>query len=663
MSFDPLLLLLTAAACCALSGLPGVFMGRKSVDGQRIAAVIMVLGGLLGFAAALTPLLNGRSVALTIAWGLPFGPCELALDPLSALFLLAVFLVSACCSVYGVGYWSADEQPESAQKLTFFFGLFSSSMVILLLARNMVLFLAAWEVMSLSAYFVLAVEDNRREVREAGFIYLAATHVGALALFAMFSILASRSGSFAFPPAGALDALAPLSTAIAAAALVGFGMKAGLMPLHIWLPAAHSNAPSHVSAIMSGVMIKMGIYGVLRIISFFGNPPLWWGETILSLGAVTGVLGVAFALGQRDIKRLMAYSSIDNIGIIAMGVGAALIGRATGNAPLVILGMGGALMHILNHAIFKPLLFLNAGAVIHATGTREIDQMGGLARRMPVSALLFIIGSLAICGLPPLNGFVGEYLIYLGFFNGIRDGAGAAAPFLAMAAPTLALIGGLAAACFVKVYGMVFLGSPRREEPHPPHEANRLMLAPTALLAGLAIFVGVLPSFAARLLEYPILAWAPELAGKQEELAGLAQFWWISLAGFTLIALALLLLLFFIRRVRSAPAAAAATWGCAYKSPTARMQYTGSSFTESLVMLFKGVLRPVGKNPEIKGYFPVDKEYASSIPDMVLDLFVMPVSRLLDHWLSFVRKLQHGEYHLYILYIFVTMVALLIWAR
>lgn len=656
-------LVILGALLIAFSGVPSLFTKKTSGFGQQLASLLVTVGALCGLIGAFSAILLNRSETFVIEWGLPFDPCEIALDPFSGLFLLPIFFISACCSIYGVGYWPATEHAETTRKITFFFGLTAASMALLVMAKNMVLFLVAWEVMALSAYFILAAEDHRKEVREAGFIYLAATHTGTLALFAMFAMLHSATSSFLFPPAATIDAAMPLSAAILVAALIGFGMKAGLMPLHVWLPSAHANAPSHISAIMSGVLIKMGIYGIIRVVSFFSHPPLWWGAVILSAGMITAVLGVTFAMGQKDIKRLLAYSSIDNIGIIAMGIGVAVIGQATGSNKLAILGMAGALLHVLNHGIFKPLLFLNAGSVIHATGTREIDAMGGLARTMPATSILFLTGSLAICGLPPLNGFVGEYLVYLALFTGAKDGGGGAAAFMALAVPALALTGGLALACFVKLYGTAFLGLPRSGGAEHPHEAGGTMLAPMRLLAFLSLFIGLFPPLAIKLLHYPLLSWSPSLARSGLSLSTLAPVTWLTVAGVTLAVVAILLYIFYDRQLKNASRQTAATWGCGYVRPSVRMQYTSSSFSETLVLLFRGVLRPRVKKPELRGYFPATREYASSIPDMVLDLIILPVSRAMDFGFSFIRKLQHGEYHLYILYIFVTMIALLIWAH
>ena len=384
----------------------------------------------------------------------------------------------------------AGGHPENGRKLRFFYGTLTAGMALVVIARNGVLFLFGWEIMALSAFFLVTTEDGVREVRRSGWIYLVATHVAALCLLALFSLLRAASGSFSLEPLQA-NSLTPAgtmypwsATAIFVCALVGFGLKAGIMPLHVWLPGAHANAPSHVSAIMSGVMIKMGIYGLVRVLGAAAAPPLAWGYTVLGLGVVSGVLGVAFAVGQHDLKRLLAYHSIENIGIIVIGLGLALIGRTLARADWIVLGLGGALLHVWNHALFKSLLFFSAGSVIHATGTREIDRLGGLAKAMPRTSLAFLVGAVAICGLPPLNGFVSELLIYLGLFGTLGIGEGSACPLAAFAAPALALIGGLAVACFVKVFGAVFLGSARTEVARHAHESAGSMLGPMGVLMG-----------------------------------------------------------------------------------------------------------------------------------------------------------------------------------
>ncbi len=406
-------LIFTATLLAALSGAPLLLPRLLSASrGQLLAIILMLAASALGLIGAALTLISGGSELFQLAWTLPFGPAEIGIDPLSAWFLLPIFLISGCAALYARSYWHADHHPANVRKMTFFFGLMAASMSGVVLARDGISFLFAWEIMALAAYFLVSTEDEKPEVNEAGTLYMITTHTGTLGLFALFPLLNLLTGSWLFPAPASLDASSGLSAAIFLTALFAFGMKAGIMPLHIWLPSAHANAPSHVSAAMSGVILKVGVYGLIRTLSFFHAVPLWWGAVVLVLGVVSGVVGVAFAIGQHDLKRLLAYHSIENIGIIFMGLGVALIGQEVGSAAMMLLGMAGALLHVLNHATFKALLFLGAGSVIHATGTREIDLMGGVARRLPYTALLFGVGAVAICGLPPLNGFVSELLIY-----------------------------------------------------------------------------------------------------------------------------------------------------------------------------------------------------------------------------------------------------------
>jgi len=658
---NPVSFVIVGALLIGASGIPGLLLPRGTDWGQKCATLAVVLGSLLGLTGALATLLAERTVIYTLASTLPFGHLEAGIDPLSAFFLLPVFIVTSCCAVYSMGYWPAGKHPRTAPRLTFFFGILAASLALIPLARNGVLFLICWELMALSAFFALATEDFDQEVRDASLIYLVATHAGTLALFACFSLLGT-SGSFTFPAAASLDGPGPLGAAIFGTALIGFGLKAGIMPLHIWLPGAHASAPSHVSALMSGVLIKMGIYGLVRILSFFGTVPAWWGMVLLAAGIVSGVLGVAFAVGQHDLKRLLAYHSIENIGIIVMGLGVALIGKATGLPALVVLGLAGALLHVLNHALFKSLLFLGAGAVIHGAGTREIDRLGGLGRRMPWTAALFLTGAVAICGLPPLNGFVSELLIYLGFFSGLVQGSGAAVPLLGLAAPALAMVGGMAVLCFVKVFGTVFLGLPRSAEASGCHEPAWTMRGPMVLLALLCVAIGLAPVVLPRLLEPALFAWSPQLPFAGVRLAEAAPLGWVTLAGFVLLLTILGLSAWLWKRVLASPRGTAGTWDCGFARPTTRMQYTASSFAEMFVKLFAAVLRPRVHPPEVRGTFPDKSTFASHVPEAVLDLVVTPLLAATDRQFSRARKLQHGRLHLYILYIFMTLAVLLAWA-
>ncbi|NVN99698.1 MAG: hydrogenase [Geobacteraceae bacterium] len=656
---SPLILIVTATLTASVAGLPLLI---SPVRGERTSCGIMLAASLLGITGALQALLSVGSERWLISWGLPFGPAEIGIDPLSAIFLILIFLVSACCSIYARGYLPASENRDTAPKLSTFFGILTGSLAGIVIARHAVLFLMVWEIMAIACYLAITIESRKKEVREAGLLYLITAHFGTLALFVYFSKIHSLTGSFSFPESGTLSGSSEAAAAIFIAALIGFGLKAGIMPLHIWLPSAHANAPSHLSAMMSGVLIKMGIYGIIRTVSLFSSIPFWWGVTILLLGVISGVIGVIFAIAQHDIKRLLAYHSIENIGIILMGIGVCLMGVSNNIPALVVLGMAGALLHTLNHAIFKSLLFLGAGAIIHACGSREIDQMGGLIKKIPLTALFFLVGAVAICGLPPLNGFVSEWLIYIGLFKGMLDADTLNDPYFALAAPALALIGALAAACFVKVFGIAFLGSPRSDAAAEAHDTPLSMKLPMGILAGFCILIGLFPQGIAPLLQITAASIFPVAAGAAliSESASLGVLSAVSALLMILIGVAALL---YKNRLSKSPVKASETWGCGYLAPTARMQYTSSSFAAILNSLFSSLLRPHTKDPDINGYFPKNQSFRSHTPEALLEKVYLPLFDNANSRLSLFRKLQHGKLHLYILYIVVTLISLLAWSH
>ena len=660
--FVPSPLIFSATLLASLSGVPLLFPRLLSVSrAQLLSIVLMLVASGVGLVGAALSLLSGYTTLFELVWTLPFGSARFGIDPLSAWFLLPIFLIPGSAALYARSYWHADNHHSNVRKMTFFFGLMTAGMIGVVLSRDGISFLFAWEIMALAAYFLVSTEDEKPEVKEAGTLYMITTHTGTIALFALFPLLNLLTGSWFFPATGSLIASTPLAATIFLLALFAFGLKAGIMPLHIWLPSAHANAPSHVSAAMSGVILKVGVYGLIRALSFFHGIPLWWGCCVLVLGVVSGVVGVAFAIGQHDLKRLLAYHSIENIGIIFMGLGVALIGQAAGSPAMMLLGMSGALLHVLNHAIFKALLFLGAGSVIHATGTREIDLMGGVARRLPYTALLFGVGSVAICGLPPLNGFVSELLIYLGFFQGIQ-GEGGAAAAAALAAPALALVGGLAVACFVKVYGIVFLGSPRSESHRAKHEAGWQMLLPMLLLALLCVAIGLAPGLVAGHLQRTSLTVLPLLANTAGlPLQELVPMTMITLSGVLLLALIAVFAFWYRRKLKLAPCGKAGTWGCGYQRPAPRMQYSASSFAEMLISLFAFVLRPQNHRPDKStGIFPGSSSFYSHVPEAVLELVYIPLLKRMYQRLSGIRRLQGGILQQYVLYSLVTLIVLLL---
>ncbi len=654
-------LVLIGIVIAAVSGFPGLFLSRHSTLGQWLSTALAVIGSAVGLSSVGVFWAAGDSQPIVRPWAIPGGEFHVAMDGLSALFLVPIFLVSLLGCVYGLGYWKQAEHPDNGRKLRLFYGLLPAGMALLVIARNSILFMVGWEVMALSAFFLVTTEDHDRAVRETGWIYLVATKVATVSLFALFGLLHAVNGSFKLEPLNEANLTPGITTAIFVFMLIGFGIKAGIMPFHVWLPSSHAIAPSHVSAIMSGVIIKMGIYGILRITSLVPHPPVAWGGIVLVLGTISGVLGVAFAVGQHDLKRLLAYHSIENIGIIVMGIGLALLGRSLGRDEWVILGMSGALLHVWNHALFKALLFLSAGSVIHAVHTREIDHLGGLAKRMPLTALCFVVGAVAICGLPPLNGFVSEFLIYLGLFGTLGVEGKSSFAEAAFAAPALALIGALAVACFVKVFGAVFLGTARSEHASHAHESPPSMIAAMSVLVACCFFIGLAPFAVAPVLEQAVSAWAPSLGESRQGLLTLAPLDSISVMALVLVAgLAVTSGLLWLR-LRNSVVETGPTWGCGFTAPTARMQYTSSSFAEMLVGLFGWALRPRIHRVKVTALLPQPTDFHSHVPDPVLDELVLPTFRFSAWLFSWFRVFQQGRIQAYLLYIFVALVALLLW--
>jgi len=645
-------ILLCLALLCA-SAVAAVLAGRSDRTALLAGAGGCAVSCALGAAAAAAALADGTKSSLRARWPLPVGEVHVALDSLSSFFLLCVFVVSGLAAVYGAGYLRASIGRRRLAPALFFFNLLVASMAVVAIARDGILFLVAWEVMTLASFFLVTFENEREEVRRAGMTYLIASQIGVVFLFVLFAMLARSSGTYDFDRLGA----AGLADTAFVLALAGFGTKAGFWPAHVWLPDAHPAAPSPVSALMSGVMIKMGIYGLLRTLTFLGPPPEWWGAALIVVGAVSGVAGVLHALAQHDLKRLLAYHSVENIGIIALGVGVGLLGQSRGNAAVAFLGYAGALLHVANHGLFKGLLFQGAGSVFHGTGTRDIESLGGLYRRMPVTATTFLAGSIAICGLPPLNGFVSEWLIYLGAFRGGAALPGGWGAWTLAAIPALALIGGLAAACFVKAFGVVFLGEPRTAAAANAHESGGAMRAPMVAGALLCLTIGLWPAAAVRLVA-PAASLLANLPGAIPDVGPLGA---LTRVGAVLLALVLLLALLRRALLRGRDVSVGATWGCGYAAPGPRMQYTASSFAQPILALFAPVIhsRVDAKGPD--GYFPAQARYEEHVGDMAGERLLVPATRRVVRALSRVHAIQQGRLQLYLVYIAATLVVLLVW--
>lgn len=635
------------AALLAFCGFGLILAAGVGRTHPRIWLELNVCATLCGLYAAVTILLTGETWlwrgGFALGGEIPF----LRLDGISALFLVLVCLVGGLGAVYSHEYWSEHHHPGSAPRGRFWWSLLLLSMGLVLTCANGLHFLFAWEAFALSAYFLITLDNDRVEVRKAGWIYLAASHAGTMALFAFFSALAARTGTWELGPAHAQAGLAPLFWL----ALAGFGVKAGMFPLHIWLPSAHAGAPSHVSAIMSAVAIKMGVYGIVRFSGWLPMPESA-GWAMLAIGCASALFGIAFALAQSDIKRLLAYCSVENIGIILIGLGLCVLAVQHGQPVWGKAALAGVFLHVLNHCLFKSLLFFGAGSVLHATGTRDMSRLGGLWRTMPWTTALFAVGAVAVSGLPPLNGFVGEWAIYQGLLRAVAQKEAAAGALPAVI--VLAGSGALALAAFAKAVGIVFLGAPRSKPAANAVECGTLMYVPMLLLVTVMIAIGLLPGLFFRPLMGVVAVWAPQWAAADPLLAtrtlGGAHtvFACVLLAGGFLI----------LRRIRTTGTRRNLTWDCGYAAPSAHMQYTSGSFAGIARGWFSWLLRPEIMIRRVRGHFPAQAMVLERIPETVLEKTVMPGARFASFVADGAGKMQHGRLHIYILYVFLEVTAL-----
>jgi hydrogenase-4 component B len=662
-------LLLFAIGSILFTGFLAACLGKTRRAGEAVGAWGGAVSSLFGLAVVIAALLRREIPAISLPWNTVVGASfSLEMDALSGFFLLPVFGLSAVSAVFGGGTLSEYRTRKNLGAHWLFFNTLTASMALVVLARNAVLFLAAWEIMSISSFFLVTFEGEREEVRSAGVTYLIASQIGVAFLLALF-LLMGAADTAGIGGGAALDfsRFRGISGSAAGAAfilaLAGFGTKAGIVPLHVWLPEAHPAAPSHVSAVMSGVMIKMGVYGLVRILSFLVQPQAWWGWTLTVVGAVSGVIGVLFALAQHDVKRLLAYHSVENIGIIFLGLGVGLLGQSYDLPAVAVLGYCGGLLHVVNHALFKGLLFLGAGAATHAAGSRDMDRLGGLSKRMPVTAAAFLVGAAAICGLPPLNGFVSEFLIYVGAIRSAASSTVSLASAGGVIVTALALIGGLAAACFAKAFGITFLGEPRGEPAGKAHEAGAAELITLVFLAACCAGIG--------LLGPAVLSWiaplAAAVAGISPDTGVFLILPWRGalgkvvlaaavLAGIVLALAALRALLLSRRRISRS-----GTWDCGYVKPDARMQYTSSSFAQPIVDMFRGILGSRKKQNGPQGLFPQEGSFHSETPDVFEHKLIRPALSGMGRLIGGMRRFQHGRLQVYVLYIAVTIIALLIW--
>jgi hydrogenase-4 component B len=663
---------LTAYLAGALAGL--VCM-RRPAAARRLVFGLALLGALLETAASWIALTR----ATPASWNLPSGVAlfswTVRLDPLSAFFGLALGVLAVSVSIFSFGYLRSWEGKRSIGLLGFFYNVLLLSLTLVFSASNAFFFLLVWEVMALSAYCLVSFEHEKKETRKAGSLFLIMSHAGTGLLLAAFLILAAFSGSLDFSSFHLLASRLPppVEAAVFLMFFLGFGVKAGIIPIHVWLPAAHPVAPSNISALMSGIVIKAGIYGMARVFfDFTDAPPLWAGILVLACGVVSGLIGVLYALMEHDLKRLLAYHSIENIGIILTGFGAALMFRSLGHPNLAALALIAGLYHTLNHAIFKCLLFLGAGSVLAATHTRNMEEMGGLIRRLPATAFFFLIGAIAISGLPPLNGFVSEWLTYQALLAGFGATASLTRLMFPLAGALLALTAALAAACFVKAFGITFLALPRSEGAAKASEVAVSMRVGMAILAtaclvlglGAAWFLPVFDSITEQAMGVRISSTLVASSGMAIS-AGSVRSGTTSTPAMAviLILISAVPALFLAVRRRRTSRRTGPAWDCGLPGLTAANEYTATAFSKPLRMIFSTLYRPrreIQADYEVSPYYPTAIRFESEIEPSFEKRLYDPIQKLILAVADRMRAVQAGSVHAYLAYIFVTLILLLL---
>ncbi len=658
---------------------------------ERISNIISnlcnAMGALFGLGSGITVWITARPLTINLPKLVPFANFSIVLDQLGAFFVIVISLATLFVALYGSAYVSEYFGKKNVGLLNCFFNLFILSMLLVVTAGNAFMFLLSWEIMSLVSYFLVTFEHEQAQVRSAGFVYLVMTHLGTVFITLAFLLLYQASGSFDFSAYRAVGTTLPLAlkSLLFLLVLVGFGTKAGLVPLHIWLPRAHPVAPSHVSALMSGVMLKTAVYGFLRIVfdilagqtgtATVQNIPTWWGLTLLGLGMVSAVMGVIYALMEQDIKRFLAFSSVENMGIIFIGLGVSLLFLANGQKALAALALFAALYHLLNRSTFKSLIFMGASSILYATHTRNMEKLGGLIRYMPQTAFFFLIGSLAVSALPPFNGFVGEWLIIQSLLLlSIKLPPSLVSILAPLVGTAIALTGALVAGGFVKVFGITFLAMPRSKSSTHAQEVPLAMRLSMGGLAALCLILGLIPGLMARLLAGVVA----QLTGAGLTLgSGAGQLLVLNpvrdgFAELSLLPLVLTIAVLIpiswlvIRLIAGKPVVRVEeTWGCGVTLDSG-MEYTGTSFSKHVRVIFRKLLttdRKLETTFDKWRYFPSKISYQAGHKPFFEARFYQPLTEVSLLLARQIRRLQTGSIHSYLAYILVTLVILLAFAR
>ncbi|MBN1144411.1 MAG: hypothetical protein JXA72_08305 [Bacteroidales bacterium] len=621
-----------------------VHPGKKGMVAVAGIIVNSVMSSWIAVAA-----LSGNAFSQVLNGGPVFGDIAIRLDSISAWFILVTNFTMLMGILYGRQYLRHHPARSADMSMHYISYLLNhAALTGIYFIQNMLAFLCAWEIMAITAFILVIFEHARMETLKAGINYLIQSHISIILLTLGFIWVYTSTGSFDFEAIRTycLSAGKEAALLLFLVFFVGFGIKAGFVPFHTWLPHAHPAAPSHVSGIMSGILIKAGIYGILRLLLLMPENHLAMGYFILAVSVITGLYGVILAIVQHNIKKLLAYHSIENIGIIGIGMGIGTIGVGLGSPFMAFAGYAGAMLHVLNHALFKSLLFYSAGNVYNALHTLVIDRMGGLIRNMPRTALFFLIASLAICGLPPFNGFISEFLIYSGLLSAI--GSSHTASVIILAVIALALIGGLALLCFTKAFGIIFLGTARHVQHAEIREENNATLFPMALTAILIIFIGLLPQLFISVLRRPVELFMnmPDLEGMRVSAQIMQQ---ISIAVWGLVLL--IAILWLLRKaIASRQVTVGPTWGCAYTTDSPKLQYTASSFVRSYAKIIKPLTITKKSKDEVLGIIPKPLHTETHFHDKLESGLVDWPTRNLRGFLGRFKFLQNGSVQFYVLY-------------
>ncbi len=644
--------LLKATVIVLFSGIVAIPFVDKRIKSLVSIFLVLVIALLTGFLAVCC-LISG-SYEYVVYGGSIFGDIAFRIDGLTAWFILIINFTALTGVIYGMGYLkSSNAAPQLMTAHWISYLLFHASMLAVTIVQHSVIFLISWEVMSLSSLFLVIFEHTNPKVLKAGINYLVQMHLSVILLTVAFIWAYFKTGSFDFKTLGFFFGI---NTNIWLFLLffAGFGFKAGFLGLHTWLPHAHPATPSHVSGVMSGVIVKMGIYGIFRIISFLKADYIVLGEIVITLSLLTGIFGIMNAAVHRDFKKMLAYCTIENIGIIGIGTGLGLIGLGKEQNMLIFFGFGGALLHVLNHSLFKSLLFFSAGSVYKQTHTRDMDKLGGLIKTMPKTAALFLFGALAIGGLPPFNGFISEFLIYSGILEGFNSAGIALITLMILTFAGLSIIGGISILAFTKTFSTIFLGSPRLEHDKLPGEVPAIMLLPQYLIALVMIGIAFLPGFVMGLLGEVInpLAGSKTVFDAHVLLAYTGVMKQISFASVLFLAVTGFTLLLRWYFVRGTVDTISSTWGCGYSAPAPRMQYTGKSFSKSFGKLMNFMLIEKKGYSEIERIdtFPDDRRYRSFYLDILEKGIIEPAVLWLTRFINFFKFIQNGKIQVYVLY-------------